>query len=203
MNSWRHFVDSYSQSSSPSNRLFSSIPTPLAALPIRSLRTTIYSLTRVVSLVLIVILLGGPAHTSLKAAYHSSLSRLTGGEGAVGWVPSWTTEDSENISSADPDWGGVREPTYTVDRHSRLEYPPNVNPMVLNNYKRAKATFVSLVRNEDLGSMMSSMRAVEETFNRKFGVSDTSPPFASMYWYADPRFVVFDEVSMVCLSLPD
>lgn len=80
-----------------------------------------------------------------------------------------------STTSDDRDGNELREPIYTVDRHTGLEYPPNVNPVALNKYKRAKAALVSLVRNEDVGSMMSSMRAVEETFNRKFGVSEASP----------------------------
>lgn len=126
------------------------------------------------SLTFLLAAVGGPGHTSLKTAYHSSIGRLAGSggkgyTGAVGWVPSWTS-GSEDLSS-DPNRDGLREPTFTVDRQSGLEYPPDVNPMVLNDFKRAKATFVALVRNEEASAMMSSMRGVEDRFNRKFGVS--------------------------------
>ncbi|EGG09728.1 family 15 glycosyltransferase [Melampsora larici-populina 98AG31] len=39
----------------------------------------------------------------------------------------------------------------------------------MNTFKRSNATFVSLVRNEELVSMMASMRGVEDRVNRKLG----------------------------------
>ena len=48
-----------------------------------------------------------------------------------------------------------------------LLYPPDLQPAKLNKYKRASATFVSLVRNSELEGMMSSMREIESSFNKK------------------------------------
>ncbi|CAH7689480.1 putative KRE2-alpha-1,2-mannosyltransferase [Phakopsora pachyrhizi] len=74
------------------------------------------------------------------------------------------------------------EPNYTFDKSSNLYYPPDINPMSLNGYRRANATFVSLVRNEEALTIMSSMRAVEDRVNRKLGypwVFLNNQPFTS------------------------
>lgn len=48
-------------------------------------------------------------------------------------------------------------------------YPPAFIPAVANKAPRAKAAFIVLVRNQELQDMLSSMRDVEEKFNRKYG----------------------------------
>ena len=48
-------------------------------------------------------------------------------------------------------------------------YPPEFVPHVENKMPRVKAGFVVLVRNQELEDMKSSMRDVEDRFNRKFG----------------------------------
>lgn len=66
--------------------------------------------------------------------------------------------------------GEALEPDWVLDPKTGLKYPPDVNPLKMNAYRRANATFVSLVRNSEKWSIMSSMRGVEDRFNRKFGV---------------------------------
>lgn len=48
-------------------------------------------------------------------------------------------------------------------------YPPAFIPAAANKAPRAKAAFIVLVRNQELDDMKSSMRDVEEKFNRKYG----------------------------------
>ncbi|WFD35283.1 hypothetical protein MCUN1_002134 [Malassezia cuniculi] len=48
-------------------------------------------------------------------------------------------------------------------------YPPEFVPHEVNKMPRVKAGFVVLVRNQELEDMKSSMRDVEDRFNRKFG----------------------------------
>lgn len=48
-------------------------------------------------------------------------------------------------------------------------YPPAYIPQMANQAPRAKAGFIVLVRNGELEAMRSSMRHVEERFNRKYG----------------------------------
>ena len=45
----------------------------------------------------------------------------------------------------------------------------------MNVYKRAKATLVSLVRNNELGGIRDSMKQLEYAFNRKAGVCSQRP----------------------------
>ncbi|MBW0466049.1 hypothetical protein O181_005764 [Austropuccinia psidii MF-1] len=61
------------------------------------------------------------------------------------------------------------EPSYSIQPETGLKYPPNLNPFLLNPFRRENATFVALVRNQDLQAIMSSMRAVEDRINRKLG----------------------------------
>lgn len=48
-------------------------------------------------------------------------------------------------------------------------YPPEFVPSKANKAPRAKAGFIVLVRNSELGAMRESMRDVEDRFNRKYG----------------------------------
>jgi alpha 1,2-mannosyltransferase len=48
-------------------------------------------------------------------------------------------------------------------------YPPTYVPQMANQAPRAKAGFIVLVRNNELGGMRDSMRDVEDRFNRKYG----------------------------------
>ncbi|CAO1638067.1 unnamed protein product [Parajaminaea phylloscopi] len=48
-------------------------------------------------------------------------------------------------------------------------YPPEFVPSKANKAPRAKAGFIVLVRNSELGGMREAMRDVEDRFNRKYG----------------------------------
>lgn len=66
-----------------------------------------------------------------------------------------------------PDNSHLLTPEFVRDANGLL-YPPTV---AMNPYQRSNAAIVSLVRNNELDAMKSSMRYLEERFNRKFGVS--------------------------------
>lgn len=111
--------------------------------------------------------LGGPGHDQLRSSSTQLRASL---------VPIWSW-GTGTLSHAPGDrWDiGVRdhlgaEPEFTLDPQTGVKYPPDINPLRLNGYRRANATFVSLVRNEELVSMMASMRGVEDRVNRKLGV---------------------------------
>ncbi|KAI8450174.1 family 15 glycosyltransferase [Phakopsora pachyrhizi] len=61
------------------------------------------------------------------------------------------------------------EPSFRVDKKTGLRYPPDVYPARMNPFRRENATFVALVKNDEVHGMMLSMRSVEDRINRKFG----------------------------------
>jgi hypothetical protein len=102
------------------------------------------------------------------------------------WGSTTSSSDEEVHRTIDPS-----ELVFTLGDDG-LEYPPNIDGALLNRWPRARAAFVSstlimieikilnrrdkvsLVRNEELGSMVESMRDVEAVFNRKANVSTKS-----------------------------
>jgi alpha 1,2-mannosyltransferase len=137
----------------------------LKSRPLRALTVVGASL---VALFFFFAAIGGPGHVSLKNAI--GYTGVDKGN-AADWLPTWSQSSRSGGSrdAADELDMGLREPHFTKDAETGLEYPPDIRPANLNPYKRAKATFVSLVRNNELGSMRDSMRQVESVFNRKAG----------------------------------
>ncbi|GAA93410.1 hypothetical protein E5Q_00051 [Mixia osmundae IAM 14324] len=96
----------------------------------------------------------------------SSLSATNSRLSADRWVPSWLSGNDTSpyryLEEANI------EPSFVLSNDG-MYYPPEMNFMSLNKYKRANAGFVSLVRNSELESFGDSMTQVEKAFNRKFG----------------------------------
>lgn len=131
----------------------------LSSKPIRSL----------LSLVLFIIIISSLSFairpTNLWTKTHEVIKKRT----KPIWIyltPSSKPKNRWDIS--DDQINGI-EPEFSVDPINGLRYPPDINPLKMNTFKRANATFVSLVRNEELVSMMASMRGVEDRVNRKLG----------------------------------
>jgi alpha 1,2-mannosyltransferase len=135
----------------------------------RPLRAIALVATCLLTIFLFFAAIGGPGHVSLKNAI--GYTGVTSGN-AKDWLPTWSEASRFKHSplvDSEEDEKGLKDPYFTKDAETGLEYPPDIRPASLNKYKRAKATFVSLVRNGELGSMRDSMRQVEAVFNRKAG----------------------------------
>jgi len=158
MGAWQDFLAQ--QNTSSNSGIYTQIPSPLQALKARPLRALVIAGGSILTLSVVFAAFGGPGHDSLHSAYSASKGH------ASNWIPSWS---SSTTYSRDQSYGQLLEPVYTKDPSTGLEYPPDIQPAKLNRYKRAKATYVSLVRNNELGAMRDSMRQIESAFNRKAG----------------------------------
>ena len=152
-----------------SSRLRERIPSPIEAFRARPLRSLVVLLGGAFALSLVSAAFGGAGHDRLHATASWGGSALS--DAARQWTPAWVRTHNRVKGSAT--FGGAREdalidPVFSRDPSDGLLYPPDVNPSRMNPYKRASATFVSLVRNNELDSIRFSMREVETAFNRKF-----------------------------------
>lgn len=169
MGAWQDFLASQQNATTGSSASYTRIPSPLQALKARPLRALLLAAGSIFTVSFVLAAFGGPGHETLTR----TLAASKGYTSAAGdWIPTWGHGTTYARDSTIPGSNGqLLEPVYTKDPSSGLEYPPDIQPAKLNKYKRAKATFVSLVRNNELNSIKDSMRQVENAFNRKAGVS--------------------------------
>ena len=73
-----------------------------------------------------------------------------------------STKFMSNVTSID-DLG-----RYATKDHAGNYFPPEFNPADINRTPRAKAAFITLIRNSELDDMRQSMMDVEFRFNRKY-----------------------------------
>ncbi|KAG0144935.1 hypothetical protein CROQUDRAFT_659377 [Cronartium quercuum f. sp. fusiforme G11] len=138
----------------------------LEALKSKPIRSLIFLLISILIITLISASIGGPIMIKNQFLLNHSLIKPA--------IWSWnqqninTIKDRWEIKSKDQELMGL-EPHYELDSKTGLAYPPDINPLKLNVFKRVNATFISLVRNEEQISMMASMRGVEDRINRKLG----------------------------------
>ncbi|MBW0470503.1 hypothetical protein O181_010218 [Austropuccinia psidii MF-1] len=158
MSKWRRRSSSGEQSGRRNMPLFGH--RPLQSRPSHSFRLRRSGIGLIILIGLALIYLSYPSFQPLTRSLPASL--LT----AVHLLKSWrnTQNDQGRWVSAND---GL-DPTFTISQ-SNLKYPPDVYPARMNPFKRSNATFVSLVRNQDIDDMMMSMRTVEDRINRKFG----------------------------------
>lgn len=167
---WQDFIKNNA------NTTDSRLPNYAEALKSRPLRAVGLILGSVLSVSFVLAAFGGPGNTTLRSALSTS-GQYTSDD----WSPPWDTSRSrkyqkqEALVSEEPEESEqnkkLLEPYFTYDAETGLEFPPDIQPAHLNKYKRANATFVALVRNEELEAIKLSMREVERAFNRKAGVS--------------------------------
>lgn len=131
--------------------------------------------------VVCIIVLFSTTYLSLSASgtelLRDKLQYIPGWSGnrAPSSMPAGMENAFSNISSPVLQGAGVQP--QTVDDLRKLAhvgddtnlYPPEFVPHVVNKAPRAKAGFIVLVRNQELEDMRSSMRDVEDRFNRKYG----------------------------------
>lgn len=168
---------------------FTSTPSPLAALKARPIRTLLAGVGVLAVLTLLLAAAGGPGSKTIRKAWPDKSGQGKGWStdtSQAPWrAPGWRSGEGAgagggSVNSALGRWdthgvdrgvfgGSPAEPDWETDPRTGLVHPPDVNPLKMNGYRRANATFVSLVRNSEKWSIMSSMRGVEDRFNRKFG----------------------------------
>ena len=171
MGAWPDFLASQQNATAGSSGsgIYTRIPSPPQALKARPLRALLLAAGGIFTVTFVFAAFGGPGHETLTRTLAASKGYTSD---AGNWLPSWGDGTTYARDSTIPGSNGqLLEPVYTKDAKSGLEYPPDIQPAKLNQYKRAKATYVSLVRNSELNSIKDSMRQVENAFNRKAGVS--------------------------------
>ncbi|PWN87731.1 glycosyl transferase [Acaromyces ingoldii] len=98
----------------------------------------------------------------------SSWGASAGAGSASGLVPSQDLADLYTHNPGKPTTAEELAKWATKGKDGNI-YPPTFVPQAANQAPRAKAGFIVLVRNQELESMMESMKEVEFRFNRKYG----------------------------------
>lgn len=139
---WRDFINKQ-QEAPILPRASASAPTSLPsftdALKSRPLRVLASIAGLLLALSIVSAAAGGPGQDHFKSAIRYS-----------GWDRSSSTSLSYGALDPDPVHAGFqKQPKFTKDPTNGYLYPPDLQPAHLNPYRRASATFVSLVRNSE------------------------------------------------------